>query len=70
MGGVHTSSLLEFFIFARFLPPRGGLMNLALGLWSLKITGTNGFCGRCAGKLKIKALPLRLDAAPLAVSKM
>jgi hypothetical protein len=41
-----------------------------LGLWSLKITGTNGFCGRCAGKLKIKALPLRLDAAPLAVSKM
>jgi hypothetical protein len=38
--------------------------------WPLNITGTNGFCGRCAGKLKIKALPLRLDAAPLAVSKM
>src|SRR5262245_14279364 len=34
---VHTLSLLELFICARFLPPRSGLMILAVGLWSLNI---------------------------------
>jgi hypothetical protein len=27
------------------LLPRQRRLNLAVGLWSLKITGTNGFCG-------------------------
>ena len=35
-----------------------------------KLSGANGFCGWCAGKLKIKALPLHPDGSLLAASKM
>src|SRR5262245_8034248 len=47
-GGSPTVRLVitqHFSLLCTFSLPRSGLMNLAVGLWCLRITGANRFCG-------------------------